>query len=166
MRFYIIDAFADQLFGGNPAGVVILPEGSSFPSAETMVKAAAEFRYSETAFILNKSDGKFNIRYFTPTDEVDLCGHATIASFCALLDAGLVEDNNSYCIETLAGDLNVKLENGFVMMDMATPESLGKIEDEDELKELYEVMGLILDESTLLPEKISTGLPDIILPVA
>lgn len=174
MRFYIIDAFADQLFGGNPAGVVILPEGSSFPSPETMVKAAAEFRYSETAFILKKSDGKLNIRYFTPTDEVDLCGHATIASFCALLEAGLVKDNNTYGIETLAGNLNVKVENGLVMMDMASPESLGAIEDKDDLKELYGVMGLSLDEGevildnewTLLPEKISTGLPDIILPVA
>ena len=84
MKFYIVDAFTDTLFGGNPAGVVILPDGTDFPSDEIMVKTAAELRYSETAFIKRINEKEFNIRYFTPAAEVDLCGHATIGSFKAL----------------------------------------------------------------------------------
>ena len=100
MKFYIVDAFTDTLFGGNPAGVVILPDGSDFPSDEIMVKTAAELRYSETAFIKRINEKEFNIRYFTPAAEVDLCGHATIGSFKALLHAGYVEDNGNYINHT------------------------------------------------------------------
>ena len=72
MKFYIVDAFTTEVFGGNPAGVVILPDGADFPSDEVMVKTAAELRYSETAFIKNLGGGEFNIRYFTPAAEVEL----------------------------------------------------------------------------------------------
>ena len=79
MKFYIVDAFTTEVFVGNPAGVVILPDGADFPSDEVMVKTAAELRYSETAFIKNLGGGEFNIRYFTPAAEVELCGHALSA---------------------------------------------------------------------------------------
>ena len=171
MKFYIVDAFTDTLFGGNPAGVVILPDGSDFPSDEIMVKTAAELRYSETAFIKRINEKEFNIRYFTPAAEVDLCGHATIGSFKALLHAGYVEDNGSYINHTLAGDLNIDIKDGFVLMDMASPVKMSQISDEPALKELYEVMGLDYEDQTskgvnLIPQMISTGLPDIMMPVA
>lgn len=121
MKFYIVDAFTDTVFGGNPAGVVILPDGADFPSDETMVKTAAELRYSETAFIKKINDKEFKIRYFTPAAEVDLCGHATIGSFKALLHGGYISDNASYINHTLAGDLNIDIKDGFVLMDMASP---------------------------------------------
>ena len=66
MKFYIADAFTDSLFGGNPAGVVILDGDGGFPPDETMRKTAAELRYSETAFIKVLGDREFQIRYFTP----------------------------------------------------------------------------------------------------
>ena len=171
MKFYIVDAFTDTLFGGNPAGVVILPDGTDFPSDEIMVKTAAELRYSETAFIKRINEKEFNIRYFTPAAEVDLCGHATIGSFKALLHAGYVEDNINYINHTLAGDLNIDIKDGFVLMDMASPVKMGQISDEPALKELYEVMGLDYEDQTskgvnLIPQMISTGLPDILMPVA
>lgn len=171
MKFYIVDAFTDTLFGGNPAGVVILPDGADFPSDEIMVKTAAELRYSETAFIKRINEKEFNIRYFTPAAEVDLCGHATIGSFKALLHAGYVEDNSNYINHTLAGDLNIDIKDGFVLMDMASPVKMGQISDEPALKELYEVMGLDYEDQTskgvnLIPQMISTGLPDIMMPVA
>lgn len=171
MKFYIVDAFTDTLFGGNPAGVVILPDGADFPSDEIMVKTAAELRYSETAFIKRINEKEFNIRYFTPAAEVDLCGHATIGSFKALLHAGYVEDNSNYINHTLAGDLNIDIKDGFVLMDMASPVKMGQISDEPALKELYEVMGLNYEDQTskgvnLIPQMISTGLPDIMMPVA
>lgn len=168
MKFIIVDAFTDTLFGGNPAGVVILPEGADFPSDELCVKTAAELRYSETAFIKQLGPNEFNIRYFTPAAEVDLCGHATIGSFCALIHAGIIEKNCTCINHTLAGDLNIVIKDGFIMMDMATPVEIATIEDPEKIKELYDIMGASYDPEkiTLLPKMISTGLPDIMMPVA
>ena len=61
MKFYIVDAFTETTFGGNPAGVVTLPEGADFPSDEVMVKTAAELRYSETAFIKKLGEKEFQL---------------------------------------------------------------------------------------------------------
>jgi PhzF family phenazine biosynthesis protein len=75
--YYHIDSFTDELFAGNPAGVCIL----SAPLAESvMQKIAAENRHSETAFVVPRTDGDFDLRWFTPKVEDDLCGHATLAS--------------------------------------------------------------------------------------
>ena len=171
MKFYIVDAFTTEAFGGNPAGVVILPDGADFPLDEVMVKTAAELRYSETAFIKNLGGGEFNIRYFTPAAEVDLCGHATIGSFKALLYAGIIEDNGKYINHTLAGDLEISVKDGSVLMDMAAPVKINEITDAAALDELYSIMGLSYAEQkaagvTLTPQMISTGLPDIMMPVA
>lgn len=170
MKYYIVDAFTETLFGGNPAGVVILPEGEDFPSDEIMVKTAAELRYSETAFIKRLNEKEFNIRYFTPAAEVDLCGHATIGSFKALFHGGYIEDNHSYINHTLAGDLNIDIKDGFVLMDMATPVKINEITEEGALIELYSIMGLdYLQQKakglSLTPQMVSTGLPDIMMPV-
>lgn len=171
MKFFIVDAFAETILSGNPAGVVILPEGEDFPSDEIMMKTAAELRYSETAFIKRLSQREFRIRYFTPVAEVELCGHATIASFKALLHGGYIDDDDSYINHTLAGDLMISVSNGFIMMDMAEPVKLSDITDDEALEELYGVMGLsYVDQKKkqleLLPQIISTGLPDMMLPVA
>ena len=171
MKFYIVDAFTTEVFGGNPAGVVILPDGADFPSDEVMVKTAAELRYSETAFIRNLGGGEFNIRYFTPAAEVELCGHATIGSFKALLYAGIIEDNSKYINHTLSGDLEISVKDGSILMDMAAPVKINEINDAAALEELYSIMGLSYAEQkaagvTLTPQMISTGLPDIMMPVA
>src|ERR1035438_10002985 len=75
--YYHVDVFTSELFRGNPAGVCILP---SFLTDSTMQKIAAENRHSETAFVVARADGDFDLRWFTPTIEDDLCGHATLAS--------------------------------------------------------------------------------------
>lgn len=166
MKFLIVDAFTETLFGGNPAGVVILDEGMDFPSDETMVKTAAELRYSETAFIKQLNEKEFKIRYFTPAAEVDLCGHATIGSFAALLHLGIIQNGNTYINHTLAGDLEIAVNDGFVMMDMAAPVKIGAIEAPEKIDQLYKIMGVEYDPTMgLIPEMISTGLPDIMMPV-
>lgn len=173
MKFYIVDAFTEEVFGGNPAGVVILSEGEEYPPEASMKKLAAELRYSETVFVKAKEGGILQLRYFTPTEEVDLCGHATIGAFCALRHDCILKDSGEYVAETAAGELGVSLRENLIMMDMAQPELVRIIKERSELKELYEVMGLCEDsgavsldgEWTLYPEIISTGLPDIILPV-
>lgn len=171
MKFNIIDAFTSDLFGGNPAGVVIIPNGSDFPSNETMINTAAELRYSETVFIKILENNHFNLRYFTPISEVDLCGHATIAGFYSLLKAGIIEPNNTYINETLAGSLEVTVTEDSILMDMGDPIIYDSIED---IKNLYSIMGIDYKNQGLcdfnkdiffIPKKVSTGLIDIILPV-
>ena len=75
--YYQVDSFAGELFAGNPAGVCIL---SAFLADSTMQKIAAENRHSNTAFVVPRADGDFDLRWFTPKIEDDLCGHATLAS--------------------------------------------------------------------------------------
>lgn len=171
MKFFIVDAFSEEVFGGNPAGVVVLPENTPYPPDITMIKTAAELRYSETVFIKKMLNNEFELRFFTPTAEVDLCGHGTIASFCAIGEEGI--GDGDFIAVTKAGKLNISIRNGLVMMEMAPPEAIKRIADEYELKNLYEVMGLAEEdckvslegEWDLFPEVISTGLPDIILPL-
>ena len=96
MKYFIVDAFTDQPFGGNPAGVVLL-DGDSFPKEELMLQVASELRYSETAFVKRDSDSEYTVRYLTPKAEVELCGHATIATFSLLyhLTLTLFEENHT-----------------------------------------------------------------------
>jgi len=75
--YYHVDAFTGELFAGNPAGVCIL---SAFLADNTMQKIAAENRHSNTAFVVPRADGDFDLRWFTSKIEDDLCGHATLAS--------------------------------------------------------------------------------------
>ena len=156
MQYYIVDAFTDRLFGGNPAGVVLLD--NDFPSDSLMQQVAAELRYSETAFVRRDGADEFTVRYFTPRSEVDLCGHATIATFGLLWQLGKVGDN--VCMNhTLAGDLEVSAGER-VMMQMATPRMVGEVKD---VERLCRVMQCAVP--SLPVEIISTGLPDIMLPV-
>ena len=153
MQYYIVDAFTDKPFGGNPAGVVLLD--SDFPADSLMQQVAAELRYSETAFVQRNGANEFTVRYFTPRSEVDLCGHATIATFGLLWQLGKVGDE--ICLNhTLAGDLEV-LAGERVMMQMAAPRMVGEVE------QLCRIMHCAVP--SLPVEIISTGLPDIMLPV-
>lgn len=171
MKLFIADAFTQNVFGGNPAGVVITGGDTVFPPEDIMLKTAAELRYSETAFIRQTGEREFTIRYFTPASEVDLCGHATIASFQCLLDAGIVKDGKEYTAVTPAGDLKISISSGFIMMEMAPGDFRSRIDSDEALCELYGIMGIPYEAVNnegrqLYPEIISTGLPDIIMPVS
>ncbi|UGQ10780.1 PhzF family phenazine biosynthesis protein [Yinghuangia sp. ASG 101] len=91
MRIFVVDAFSGAAFRGNPAGVC-LPEGARASDASWMRAVAAEMRHSETAFLVPAAAGggaDWSLRWFTPEVEVDLCGHATLASAYVLFGAGL-----------------------------------------------------------------------------
>ena len=174
MKFQIVDAFTDTLFGGNPAGVVVIPDGKDYPEDEVMRRTAAELRYSETAFVKQEEDGVFRTRYFTPAAEVELCGHATIGSAYALMRFGMAQPGTVIRYETLAGAIDIVLREDSILMDMADPQAYGTIEGEEAVKELYRIMGIEAEGQGvwekdpavyLKPEKISTGLIDIMLPV-
>jgi len=100
--YYHIDSFADELFAGNPAGICFVP---AFPAKEVMQKIAAENRHSETAFVVVRPDGDFDLRWFTPVAEDTLCGHATLASAYALSLRG--HDTWPVCFHTVSGLLTV-----------------------------------------------------------
>ncbi|MBO4536184.1 MAG: PhzF family phenazine biosynthesis protein, partial [Bacteroidales bacterium] len=121
MKLYIVDAFTEAPFGGNTAGVVLLDPGAGFPEDAWMRRLAAELRYSETAFVRRDGAAEFTVRYFTPAGEIDLCGHATIASFGVLFREGYVAEGTRCRNHTRAGDLEV-VAGGQVMMQMAAPE--------------------------------------------
>lgn len=158
MRYYIVDAFTDKLFGGNPAGVVLL-EGDTFPPESLMLQIAAELRYSETAFIRRHSEMEFTLRYFTPKAEVELCGHATIATFGLLRQQ---ESVTGHCLcHTKAGDLSIEVGEQ-VMMQMATPRIIDTIKD---AKTIYQALG-VRTFQPLLPVQIAySGLPDLMIPL-
>ncbi len=161
MRYFIVDAFTNVPFGGNPAGVVLLD--GDFPSDELMQQVAAELRYSETAFVQQNGPKEFTVRYFTPAGEVDLCGHATIATFGLLRQEGIIPDHSLCINHTLAGDLEISASEQ-VMMQMATPRAIDKPIDIDRLHHI--MAGTDQQEWPSLPvEIISTGLPDIMMPV-
>jgi PhzF family phenazine biosynthesis protein len=113
IRTFIIDAFTDESFKGNPAGVCLLEESLS---EETMQNIAAELNLSETAFIKLVRRNEYTIRYFTPTTEVPFCGHATLAS-CKLL---LTRFDLKEVIFTTKHhlDINAYQENGQISMHL------------------------------------------------
>lgn len=112
MKEYIADSFAEELFTGNPAAVVPCPE---MPEPELMQKIAVENNYSETAFVVKKADGEYDLKWFTPGSEINLCGHATLATAFVLheyADKGVTNMR----FHTLSGDLLVTAaEDGYVM---------------------------------------------------
>ena len=166
MKYYVIDAFTETAFGGNPAGVVVYES----LDAAFMQKFAAEVRFSETAFIRPMEKGQFEIRFFTPTEEVDLCGHATIASFQALMDLGLVSNNGAYRMETKAGSLPIEIRDSFIMMEQAKPQFGKQYQTQRELEELADLFRIPVswigdDGYRLSPQAVSTGLWDILIPL-
>lgn len=105
-NIYQIDAFTDTIFGGNPACVVPL---ENWISDEILLKITQENAVAETAFYVIKGD-KIHLRWFTPEIEMDLCGHATLATAHVLISI-LNYPKNEVVFETLSGDLTVTFEN-------------------------------------------------------
>jgi PhzF family phenazine biosynthesis protein len=112
--FLVIDAFTDEPFRGNPAAVMVM-EG--FPADEVMQDIASEHNLSETAFLVRKGQGHFDLRWFTPGGEVPLCGHATLASGHALLHE-LGEGGEEVRFETASGTLRVFRRDGRYGLDL------------------------------------------------
>src|SRR5215469_13491620 len=104
MRLFIVDAFAERPFQGNPAAVCPL-EAPADPV--WMQRVAAEMNLSETAFVVGRSNG-FDLRWFTPMFEVDLCGHATLASAHLLWELGLALRNGPIRFHTKSGVLTCR----------------------------------------------------------
>lgn len=118
LQIYQVDAFTDKPFAGNPAAVCVLSE----PRSEAwMQNVAREMNLSETAFLLRREDG-FDLRWFTPAVEVDLCGHATLASAHVLWETGLLAPNEPARFHTRSGLLTATRREDEIELDFpATP---------------------------------------------
>lgn len=119
VKIYQVDAFTSKPFSGNPAAVCILEE----PRDEAwMLDIAQEMNLSETAF-LHKQEAGYSLRWFTPVTEVDLCGHATLASAHVLWETGLLDPQDSAHFHTLSGLLKATRKGEEIELDFpATPE--------------------------------------------
>ena len=117
MKQYIVDAFTDKPFAGNPAAVCVM---ESWPSEETMMKLAMENNLSETAFIVKEEQG-YHLRWFTPGTEVELCGHATLASSYVILNY-YEPGSDEVTFDTLSGKLTIHRKGNLYEMDFPTYE--------------------------------------------
>jgi PhzF family phenazine biosynthesis protein len=162
-RALLVDAFTSEPLAGNPAGLV--PEADGLAD-EQMQAIARELNASETAFLRSSDDADRRIRYFTPTQEVDLCGHATIASHAWLAEEGIVDDG-VHALETNVGVLDVELDDGTVWMsqDAADVERVD-LDYERVAAALGADPATLSDVGADLPlATASTGLPFLVVPV-
>ena len=107
MPLFHVDAFTDRAFAGNPAAVCLLSEGTA-PDERWHQNVAAEMNLSETAFLRRRGDATWDLRWFTPAAEVDLCGHATLASAHVLWQGGYAKPGSTIDFHTRSGRLSAR----------------------------------------------------------
>ncbi len=119
-EIFQVDAFTDTAFKGNPAAVCVLPQQRD---EHWMQDLASEMNLSETAFLVQQDDG-YNLRWFTPAVEVDLCGHATLASAHILWETGLLAEGQEARFFTRSGLLTAERRGDWIQLDFPSePES-------------------------------------------
>jgi PhzF family phenazine biosynthesis protein len=118
MTIYQVDAFTDRVFSGNPAGVCIL---ESWKDERWMQNMAREINLSETAFLVKMKDC-FGLRWFTPAKEVDLCGHATLASAHILWETGILDKSDTARFDTRSGILTAGWLDGLITLNFPKKE--------------------------------------------
>jgi len=152
IQTYIVDAFTDKAFSGNPAGVCLLDKNIDI---ETMQDIAAELNLSETAFLISNNKNHYSIRYFTPTTEVDFCGHATLASSKVILDKLGNENVNFTTLKEL--ELNATREDGYIKIKFPLYETI----DYNPNEALFDAFGI----EKSMPTRFSRDLDMLIIEV-
>ncbi|MGL5899544.1 MAG: PhzF family phenazine biosynthesis protein [Lactobacillaceae bacterium] len=155
---YVVSAFSKDNAGGNKAGLVF--DRPDLNSVQKMA-IAKELGYAETAFITKSDFADFRLEYFTPTEEVPLCGHATIATF-AFMNLTNKLSKSEYTIETKSGVLSMKVDqDGMVFMEQNVPAYFNTLTSDS----LNECLNTDSIDSKLPIQTVSTGLRDILLPI-
>ncbi|HZY81111.1 MAG TPA: PhzF family phenazine biosynthesis protein [Cyclobacteriaceae bacterium] len=132
MKIFQVDAFAENVFSGNPAAIVPLDQ---FPDDSVMQNIAMENNLAETAFIVRQGDG-FHIRWFTPTVEVDLCGHATLASAHVLYTHLGLQSEMIPFFSPRSGPLNVYRRGELLILDFPA-DKIEQVSITDEMKKAF-----------------------------
>lgn len=149
LRVTQIDAFTARPFTGNPAGVVILPEDP--PADSWMQDVAREMNLSETAFLLPHEEG-FDLRWFTPMAEVDLCGHATLASAHLLWEDGHLEATEVARFHTRSGMLTARRVGEWIELDFPLQAAT-----------VYDPPEHLLDALGVIPEWVGRSASDLLV---
>jgi len=157
-NLYHLTAFPKTSTGGNKAGVYL---NADFLTEKEMQEIASELDYSETAFVMKSCLADFKVRFFTPFSEVDLCGHATIATFNLLRDLKII-DIGIYHQETKAGILKLEVNKKIVFMQQVKP----VFDQTISLNEIEECFHDIKFNMNFNPQVVSTGLREIFVAVS
>ena len=167
-KVYIYDAFTKKNFHGNQAAIVLNSDNFSH---EDMQLIAKEFGYSETVFLSKSNISQFRIHFFTPTAEVNMCGHATIAFTQALIDNNLIlikDGLNTLTVEINLGIMPIYIFKENESLDIFMEQDTPKLETVDiEPSEVLEAMGLSMDalNNSFPIIKGYTGLWDLLIPL-
>jgi PhzF family phenazine biosynthesis protein len=142
MQTFIVDAYTDKPYLGNPAGVCIL----DYELPDTLMnKIAREINHSETAFLL-KRDNSYSLRWFTPKTEVSLCGHATLATAHILYETGLHKKDKIIEFDTKSGILTAKFTNSMIELDF--PQLfVDKCESNEILEKAFDIKPLFVGKN-------------------
>ncbi|UQS85956.1 PhzF family phenazine biosynthesis protein (plasmid) [Nicoliella spurrieriana] len=119
MKMYVVDAFTDKLFNGNPAAVCPVNE---WPTNQVMQNIAMENRFSETAFMIKRADAEYDLRWFTPGGEIELCGHATLASGYIIFQNDAPKSSDTITFNTQSGPLRVTKKDDLYEMEFPSYE--------------------------------------------
>lgn len=163
MKIYQLDAFTDTAFTGNPAAVVPNADGLT---KEQMLKISKEMNLSETAFVFKGGDKyDFEVKFFTPTEEVDLCGHASIATFSLLKHLNRLPQKDPIIQKTKAGLLEIQVDDQQIIMRQAQPTQIVKSFSYEKLCHVLQISPSTLTYKNYVPEIWSTGLKDLLVPI-
>ena len=157
--YSIASAFSKNGSGGNKAGIV--HDGFKWDT-HRKISIATELNFSETVFYSDSQKGNFKLEYFTPNGEVPLCGHATIAFFVYMLENDKISAGR-FMIETKAGTFGINVEKGgTIFMQQAKPKFLSYVP----LNMLKDCFHPFIPDKNISPRIVSTGLCDILMPIA
>lgn len=156
---YVASAFSKEHKGGNKAGVVFIENTNTLTTTQK-IEIAKQLGYAETAFISESEIADYKFEYFTPKEEVDLCGHATIGSFAILMHLNKLF-RNRYTIETNSGVLTITIKDDIIFMeqnkprfyDVVSPNEFIDCFDSKDIDNKYPI------------QIVSTGLKDILIPI-
>ncbi len=165
VKVKLVNAFTENPKGGNPAGVVLEADNLT---DEQMIEISSKLGFSESAFVQKSENADFKVRFFSPTQEVDLCGHATIATFHSLIESGQIDfrtlEMKVVTQETKSGVLPVKCNrNGLIVMTQKKSEFYQMENDRDLISRLLHIKTEDLMEYPI--QSVSTGTPKLIIPV-
>ncbi len=161
IEVYLVNSFTTDGKGGNPAGVVLHANLLSDQQKQEIAKIVG---FSETAFVSNDNECDFKVGFFTTVEEVDFCGHATLAVFSLMFQKGIIS-SGVYHQRTNVGVLPVTVkEDGSVVMNQQLPVFLGSFTYK-QISEVLDIDEEILESTGMPIEVISTGIADAFIPV-
>jgi len=173
MEVAILKSFTYENSGGNGAGVVVLNQQIPYDKKQEI---ANKVGLSETAFIYKRDENDYDVSFFTPVCEVDLCGHATIAAFYYLGKIGQIKGNDeTKCVyqNTKAGRLKIEItfkgqDVEYVLMQQSEPRIYGELKEKKQIADSLNIDERLigLPNYDIAPTIVSTGLKDILVPVS